>query len=185
MPISLVHMSVTVKKHNVVIAREENCHNLLHSVGTHYILASAFAPDASPIKGVPSSWYFGLDRRKELNEGQVLADANTLEPDAEDYQRLKIEANNGFAWFWQEAKDTPPRFTISGQTEFNPEGDWGIVRNFFLTNAAEGDNGILISSVPLRHAYPVDEGTAIQVEYYLDLREAKGIKEVKETKDKK
>jgi hypothetical protein len=169
--ISLVWLTVEFKRKGRLFARETGLHNLIHDNGLHYILASAFAPQESPVKALPSAWYFGLDRRKEIKEDQTLKDAAAGEPDAEDYGRLLISENGQWIHSWQEAQGKSPRFTLFSKQEFFPNSDWGTVRNFFVTNAAEGNEGLLISSTPLPHAYPVDEHMSVAVDIYLDLRE--------------
>ena len=76
--------------------------------------------------------------------------------------------------FIEKDKQADPVFVLNATATFiAKDGDMGEVKNYFLTTAAEGSNGILLVSSTLRKPFDLDKGYKLTVGMSVSLREAK------------
>lgn len=138
----------------VLLYREEDLKNTMHSVGEDLILRILFAGQL-----VPENYYVGLDFRSSINRTQTINEVFGWEPSTNAYSRQTVSSSN-FSIITsssgaKQANSPTLLFRASG-------GSWGPVRNIFLTTALGfGANSILISSVPLSTSITVSNGEIV------------------------
>lgn len=93
------------------------------------------------------------------------------------YARIPISTGGGFLPSWEkpiQEAETDLVFVLNATATFVAKGeDLGQVKNYFLTTAAEGTNGLLLVSSSLRKPFDLDKGYKLTVGMSVSLREAK------------
>lgn len=153
--------------------------NLLHYEGELYILSSAFHTTLEGYGSPPTNLYIGLDNRPVIHLADRLSDVTPHEPNSLAYKRIPVRTDGGFYFISLEAEndidhfgeDAPHVAALRTAVEFIAEGaDIGRVNNAFLTTAAEGSNGALVVSVPLKHSFDFWENYRLTTEITVGLR---------------
>jgi len=124
------------------------------------MLSAAFATGLPGYGPAPESLYIGLDSRDVLETSHTLLSLSGFEA---NHHRIPISTTDGFG-----VKPTS-FFQLLTQVEFQATSDIPTMRNAFLTTAAEGIEGKLIVSTPLKHPRELFEGDSLIVQILLDL----------------
>ncbi len=149
-----------VSKDGEVLWRGENLKNVLHTEGEQYLLEGAF------MGGSVDTFYFGLDSRLVLSASDTMS-LISAEPTTNGYARQTVDENGWVAIIniggFNEIGSDIFTYSASG-------GDWGPVKNVFLTTEI-GAGGLLISSVPLGSDISVTDGSSFSIRMNLSLRD--------------
>lgn len=157
------------------MTEQKNLSNVLHFEGEQYILAAAFNTAMREHEGTPEFLYVGIDNRETVTPAQTLTDVVAAEPTLGSYQRAPISTKDGFAsgWVRVKGKKDDSIFILNRTLTFRAEGgDIGRVKHYFLTTAAQGANGKLIMTTPMKKPFDFDEDWSIKADFTISLREA-------------
>jgi len=145
------------------IWEEYNIPNTWHKEGQEFILANNFDLDYGV--EVPENYYMGLDRRSTLSVDQTMASI-TGEPTTDGYARQSFSSTSGFSIG---TNDSDTVIAQTGIATFSATiGDWGPVKNAFLTTRIDND-GHLIASATLSGERIVLAGDSITVRISLSM----------------
>jgi hypothetical protein len=142
--------------------------NIWHDDGEEMLLGMAFTEAIA----VPANFYLGLDDRVTLAEADNIATANAAEPAfANGYARQAVPTTTvGFTAVqdtgdWQ-VTTTTETFTASG-------GNWGTVRNLFMTDKNVAVTGkYLLASVALSTQRTINDGDSLDASMVIKVKEA-------------
>lgn len=153
-----------------ILWSKKNLYNTLHSEGEEYFLEILFN---NPGDGTlpPEYYYLGLDARPDIQVADTMSDL-VDEPTANGYVRQLVSSKPDQSTGWElttennytKAKCSIITFAAAG-------GDWGPVKNLFLTNQND-DDGVLIASVVLADEAYLEDGDSINLRMALTLRDS-------------
>lgn len=153
-----------------IIWSKKNLYNTLHNGGEGYFLEVLFN---NPNDGTlpPEYYYLGLDARTEISVSDTMVDIID-EPTANGYFRQPVSSRPNQPTGWSvTTNDAYTKALCSIITFTAAGGEWGPVKNLFLTNQNDND-GILIASVALTDEAYLEDGDAINLRMALTLRDS-------------
>lgn len=150
-----------------VLYEERNIRNMIHKSGEKYILGILFSNTPKP-----SNYYVGLDARTTLATSQTIMDVKDYEPGG-----VNSPSKNGYER--QAVSSTVFQIdessaTVQAKTPTlvfrASNGDWGPVKNIFLTNSlASNQDVILLSSAALSRNIVVSNETILTMRMSMSL----------------
>lgn len=150
----------------ILIYKNENLYNILHTQGEALILNALFKGGPTSNSYIPNNYYLGLDYRSSLVDTQTLADI-TGEPSANGYLRQPISSSTGFTI----NTGVNPVKATSNMVSFTATGgSWGPVKNLFLCNVSAGSSGSLISSIYMGSEITVAASTVVSMKFSMTLK---------------
>lgn len=157
-------------KNNNLIYRDENIYNMMHNDGELFILSNMFIRNSSDIS-IPNSYYFGLDSRTVLNanDNMETIQLNDYEPTDEfGYNRQSVLSSGQFS-----IEQVSGNYRVVSPIiafEANNGGNWGPIRNLFMTNSL-GYDGYLMATAALNQPIEVEDGQNISLRMALSLKD--------------
>lgn len=151
-----------------VIASQKNIYNMFHTEGEAFLLRAAFVGGSEQIY-VPDNYYFGLDNRTTVAAGDTMDTISTdgNEPTTNGYLRQSVLSQSQFT----------PELTGGNYRVLSPivafsatGGDWGPVRNMFLTDRSD-NSGSLIATATLSQPLTVEDGHVVSLRMALSLKD--------------
>lgn len=145
--------------------RRENLRNILHLEGEQFILLALFTGGQENAI-IPANYFLGLDNRSALGRNDNMSSI-TGEPAVNGYSRQELSSVSGFTI---ETAGGNYRASTAVVTFRANGGDWGPIRNLFLTTAPDA-TGFLISTVNLGSEFSVTAGNTVSMRMAMTLRE--------------
>ncbi len=148
-----------------LVWEQKNIKNLLHQDGEEFLLRAAFTGgQVSTI--IPEDYFLGLDNRSVITVEDTMDDL-LGEPSSGGYERQAISSSGDFSINFEDSHfvATSPIVAFRATT-----GDWGPIKNLFLTTA-DDSSGYLISTAVLDSVVSLSAGESVTMRIGMRLRE--------------
>lgn len=151
-----------------IVLEKKNLNNMIHYEGDEYFLTSLFKNDGT---FPAASYYLGLDSRTTIALVDSMSDLLD-EPISHGYIRQAVSSQTGNDTGWNITFNESGYFKAMSSivTFIASGGNWGPVKNLFLTNKSD-NSGKLLSTVSLSSDVSLTDGDAINLRIAMTLRD--------------